>query len=372
MPCSPRCSSASRPRCARPLRFPGLVLFWAALVWVSPAPAASPARAQALPTQPPPAFSSTFIQLWDRHNDWPEETWAGLFADLAAMGVREVILQWALIAEPAFFWRLTPERRMEVPRDRVEPAPAVGLIVEAARGRGLRVRFGLSEDPAWWAKIKNEAGMVEVFLNRLLQDQLALAGTLAERHGDDPVFAGFYIPQEIEDRTWADPQRRSRLLRHMARLSEGLRAIAPDADLAVSCFATGHDDPAGFARLMADLAHAGGLGQVLYQDGLGTERLLPAESAAYLQALAAAVPQAGARVRAVVETFAPDPAGGGFVPGPMGRIARQLQQAQTLTGGDLVAFSIPDYAHPLAGPQAGALFREYVEYLAGHEFGSVP
>lgn len=383
MPCSPPCSSASSHRCTRPPLLLGLALSWVVLIWGALAWAAPPVRGQALPVQtlpaqtlpgqtlpvqtllaqPLPAFSATFIQLWDRHNDWPEETWDGLCADLAAMGVREIILQWSLITEPAFLWRLTPDRRMEVPHDLVEPTPAVDLIVEAARGHGLRVRFGLSEDPAWWAKIKNEAGLVEVFLNRLLQDQLALASTLAERYGNDPVFAGFYIPQEIDDQTWIDQQRRFRLVQHVARLSEGLQMVAPDADLAISCFATGRDDPAGFAGLMLDLAHAGGLGQVLYQDGLGTKRLLPAESEAYLQALVLAVPQAGTRIRVVVETFAPNPAGEGLIPGTMHRIARQLQLALALTDGDVAAFSIPDYVHPLAGPKADVLYREYVEYL---------
>ncbi len=312
----------------------------------------------------PPAFSATFIQIWDRHAEWSGQTWDTLCADLKAMGVREIILQWSLITEPAFFWRLTPDRRMDVPLDRVDPAPAVDLIVDAARRHGLSVRFGLSEDPAWWEKIKNEAGLVEVFLNRLLQDQLSLARTLVERYGKDPVFAGFYIPQEIDDATWIDPERLNRLTKHLARLTDGLRERSPEVEVTVSCFATGHNDPAGFAGLMADLAQSGNITEVLYQDGLGTERLLPAESAAYLEALAASIPWTGARLRVIVETFAPTEDGLGFIPAPMERIEQQLLQAQTLAGNDIVAFSIPDYLHPLAGNTlAEVLYTDYVTYL---------
>ncbi|WP_028571210.1 DUF4434 domain-containing protein [Desulfonatronum lacustre] len=312
----------------------------------------------------PPAFSATFIQIWDRHAEWSEQTWDTLCADLKAMGVREIILQWSLITEPAFFWRLTPDQRMDVPHDRVDPAPAVDLLVDAARRHGLSVRFGLTEDRAWWEKIKNEAGLVEVFLNRLLQDQLSLARTLVERYGKDPVFAGFYIPQEIDDATWIDPERLNRLTKHLARLTDGLRELSPEVEVTVSCFATGHNDPAGFAALMADLAQSGNITEVLYQDGLGTERLLHAESAAYLEALAASIPRTGARLRVIVETFAPTEDGLGFIPAPMERIEQQLLQAQTLAGNDIVAFSIPDYLHPLAGNTlAEVLYTDYVTYL---------
>ncbi|SMP65685.1 protein of unknown function [Desulfonatronum zhilinae] len=343
------CSSGSRFRAAWWALLASLVLAWGAL----------PVQAGT-----PPAFSSTFIQIWDRHADWPEQTWDALCADLAEMGVREIILQWTLVTEPAFFWRLTPERRMDVPHDRVDPAPAVDLIVDTARRHGLSVRFGLTEDRAWWEKIKNEAGLVEVFLNRLLQDQLSLARTLVERYGKDPVFAGFYIPQEIDDATWIDPERLNRLTKHLARLTDGLRELSPEAEVTVSCFATGHNDPAGFAALMADLAQSGNITEVLYQDGLGTERLLHAESAAYLEALAASIPRTGARLRVIVETFAPTEDGLGFIPAPMERIEQQLLQAQTLAGNDIVAFSIPDYLHPLAGNTlAEVLYTDYVTYL---------
>lgn len=321
----------------------------------------------------PPRFASTFVQLWDRHNDWTAGQWDRLCADLAELGVGEIILQWSLITEPAFFWRLTPERRAEVPQDRVDPARAVDQLVAAAKRHGLQVRFGLSEDPAWWAEIRNEAKLVEVFLNRLAQDQLSLARTLVDLYGDDPVFGGFYIPQEIDDQTWLDPDRRSHLMGHLNRLTIGLFELHPGADTAISSFATGRDDPQGFAGLMAGMVCNGGVDFILYQDGLGTERLRDWESTAYLQAMIPAVADLGGRVRVVVETFAPAPMtpriegdaqAQNFVPAPMSRIARQLAQAAALTDTGIIAFSIPDYVHPLAGSEGERLFQDYVEYLA--------
>lgn len=192
---------------------------------------------------------------------------------------------------------------------------------------------------------------------------LSLARTLVERYGEDPVFAGFYIPQEIDDATWIDRERLNRLTNHLARLAEGLRELSPEVEIRISCFATGRDDPPGFAALMADLARSGKLTEVLYQDGLGTERLLPAESAAYLEALATSIPRTDVRLRVIVETFAPVAEGSGFVPAPMERIAEQLRQARQLADDDIVAFSIPDYLHPAAGHQAELLHDNYLKYL---------
>lgn len=338
----------------------GLRRFVSALLLTALLLPAAPALAE---PDPGPVFHSTFVQLWGRHDAWTAAQWDGLCADLAELGVREIVLQWSLITEPAFYWRLTPDRRAEVPRDLVEPAPAVDLIVHAARRHGLRILFGLTEDPAWWMEIKNDGDLVEVFLNRLLQDQLALARTLVQRYGELELFAGFYIPQEIDDVAWIDAARRTGLKRHMERLGQGLRELRPGVEIAVSCFATGRDDPTGFARLMSDLVQVGNLNRILYQDGQGTGALRPWESEFYLQALGVEVGASQARVQSVVETFALDSEHQAFAPGPMDRIATQLLQARALTAEEIIAFSIPDYMHPAAGAEAAKLYREYRAYV---------
>ncbi len=351
MPCSRRFFSGSEQRGGCGL-FTVLALAGILLL-------AAPAFAE---TEQKPVFHSTFMQLWERHDAWTPSQWDRLCADLAELGVQEIILQWSLLTEPAFYWRLTPDRRAEVPQDRVEPAPAVDLIAQAAQRHGLRILFGLSEDSAWWQEIKNNADLVDVFLNRLLQDQLALAQTLIERYGERDLFAGFYIPQEIDDTAWIDAQRRAGLKRHMARLGHGLHELRPGVEIAVSCFATGRDDPTGFARLLADLVLAGNLSRILYQDGQGTRALRSWETEFYLQALATEVGKGLARVQTVVETFTLDSENQAFAPGPMDRIATQLRRAYVLTAEKIVAFSIPDYMHPTSGAAAAGLYQEYREY----------
>ena len=122
MPCSRRFFSGSEQRGGCGL-FTVLALAGILLL-------AAPAFAE---TEQKPVFHSTFMQLWERHDAWTPSQWDRLCADLAELGVQEIILQWSLLTEPAFYWRLTPDRRAEVPQDRVEPAPAVDLIAQAAQ-----------------------------------------------------------------------------------------------------------------------------------------------------------------------------------------------------------------------------------------------
>ncbi len=334
---------------------------------VLPAQAAQPAAR--------PRFHATFLQLWTVHDSYTEAQWDDLCQNLKAMRVEEIILQWSLITDPPFFWRLKEGRREQVPHDRVEPAPAVRSLVRAAEGAGLRVRFGLTHDPGWWGKINNGPQLVEVYLNRLWQDQSALARSLVEAYGSSPCFGGFYIPQEIDDHTWLDPDKGKLLTAHFRRLTACLRQLKPGASVAVSCFFNGRDDPDHAGRFWQGLLGDAALDLLYVQDGIGAGKLDWDEISLYMQALSRATAGTKAGVRAIVELFRKSDAAGrdtgepalhaGFHPAPMARIARQMAQADRLLGPWIIAFSLPEYATPMGGTAAEALGREYRAYLQG-------
>jgi hypothetical protein len=309
---------------------------------------------------------------------------------LKGFGVEEIILQWSLVTERPFFWRLSDGRRDIVPLDRVSPAPAVQSVVRAAERAGLRVRFGLTHDPNWWEEIKSEAKLVGVYLNRLWQDQLALAGSLAESFGDSPSFAGFYVSQEIDDRTWLDREKVDLLSGHLQRLTGFLQEIKPDASVTISCFFNGRDDPAHVTRFWRQMFSTAGLDSLYVQDGIGTGKLALDEVALYMRAVSAAAVGTGAEIRAVVEIF--DDGGsaqittdrvpghsrlkttelsagenfyGKYRPASMSRISGQLALARSILGPEIIAFSLPEYATPMGGKRAGQLGEEYRAYLEG-------
>jgi hypothetical protein len=335
-----------------------------------------------------PRFHATFLQLWDRHNDFSDSQWDDLCLGLKGFGVEEIILQWSLVTERPFLWRLSEGRRNIVPLDRVSPAPAVQSVVRAAERTGLRVRFGLTHDPNWWGEIKSEARLVGVYLNRLWQDQHALAMSLNERFGDSPSFAGFYVSQEIDDRTWLDGKKLDILSGHLQRLTGYLKEIKPDSSVAISCFFNGRVDPAHVTRFWRKMFSTAGLDFLYVQDGVGTGKLALNEVALYMHAVSAAAVGTEAEIRGIVEIF--DDGGltqenydrvsghfrmktteqsgsanfyGKFRPASMSRISRQLALAGSLLGPEIIAFSLPEYATPMGGKKGEQLGKDYRAYL---------
>ncbi len=333
-----------------------------------------------------PAFQSTFLQLWDVHNSWSDEKWDELCTSLSEMGIQQIILQWSLITERPFFWRLTDTRRELVPGDKVEPAPAVERVVRAAERAGLRVRFGLTYDPNWWEEISSTPGLVEVYLNRLRQDQIALAATLAERYGKHPVFVGFYIPQELDDKPWLGPAKFDILAEHLLRLNQFLENLLPRQNVAISCFFNGYDNPEHVSVFWNQLLSKAQLDEVFVQDGVGAGKLTLDESFLYLKAVAKGAAQAGAHAKAIVEIFAPiqdrtekprerpgnrsgekesdhENLHPGFEPASIERIKLQLAAADAAMGPDIIAFSLATYATSQVGKKGKALAESYKMYL---------
>ena len=356
MPCSRHCLSTTDRRLARLVALVAPVILVWIMLWL-----VLPTKANA--SQSPPMFQTTFIQLWDKHNSWSQLTWDDLAVTLTSMGVQELVLQWTLITDPAFIWRLTEDRRAEVPHDLVEPAAAVEGIIQAAERARLRVRFGLTHDPNWWSEIANVAALVAPYLQRLWQDQRALADLLVERYGQSPVFAGFYIPQEIDDKTWLDPAKYRLLASHLTRLSTHLTEISPGTTTAISCFFNGFDSPAHAQQFWRELLSETALDAVYIQDGIGAEKLTLNEAALYLRAAVDGAHEAGAEAQIIVELFRQRRKNAftspksrreseelaseesdvlAFEPASMRRIAMQLRLANELSDAPIIAFSLPE------------------------------
>ena len=172
-------------------------------------------------------------------------------------------------------------------------------------------------------------------------------------------FAGWYIPDEIDDRTWLDPGKRTILKKYLAETVTLLRARRPRSKVAISGFSNSFADPDLLASFWADVIRATGIDLLLFQDGVGEGKVALENIGLYYQALDIAVRGAGAQLGAVVELFslAPD---GRRLPAMVGRIREQIATANRLTSFPAVAFSIPDYMSHLAGRQAGNLLSNFL------------
>ena len=177
-------------------------------------------------------------------------------------------------------------------------------------------------------------------------------------------FAGWYIPDEIDDRTWLDPEKRAILKQYLAETVALLKARRPGSSVAISGFSNSFADPDLLASFWVDVIRASGIDLLLFQDGFGEGKVALENVGLYYGALDRAVRSVGAQLGAVVELFSLT-SDGHRLPAGTSRIREQIAIANRLTSFPVVAFSIPDYMSRLAGPRASDLLSGFLSSQRG-------
>ena len=213
-------------------------------------------------------------------------------------------------------------------------------------------------DSSYWEEIKQSPELLRSYFHRRLQHLVGFLDDLNATTAGAP-FAGWYIPDEIDDRTWLDPGKRTILKKYLAETVSLLKVRRPGSKVAISGFSNSFADPDLLASFWADVIRATGIDLLLFQDGVGEGKVALENIGLYYQALDIAVRGAGAQLGAVVELFSLTP-DGRRLPAMVGRIREQIATANRLTSFPAVAFSIPDYMSHLAGRQAGDLLSNFL------------
>jgi hypothetical protein len=277
-----------------------------------------------------------------------------LFDELRTIGINTLFLQWTVLDRKPLF--------QEVRHGTAANSP-LSSILELAAQSGIRVWFGLDLDSSYWEEIKQPAEMLRPYFRRRLQD---LAGFLGDLNAAtaDASFAGWYIPDEIDDRTWLDPGKRAVLKKYLTETVALLKARRAGSKVAISGFSNSFADPDLLASFWADVIRASGIDLLLFQDGVGEGKVALENVGLYYEALNRAVRGVGAQLGAVVELFSlmPD---GRRLPATVDRIREQIATASRLTSFPTTAFSIPDYMSHLAGRQASDLLSNFLSSQKG-------
>ncbi len=304
-----------------------------------------------------PRLQGTFLQLTEAHSRWKEADWAKLFGYFKQLQLSQLVIQWTVYDDLAFF---------QGENFRQMPNPPLPIILKLADAAGLQVMVGLATDSGYWDKVGRDPELVKIFLRRLRLRDEAIVGQLAPQLKDHPSFRGWYIPEEIDDINWQEASARKVLFAHLQELSAALHKAAPGR-VAISGFTNGRTDPKSLARFWQSLLEETGIDDLLFQDGVGAKKLLVEEVPVYLESLRQAVPPgSGRKLQVVVELFRqvserPFRAQAA----PWDRVKRQLEIAARYANGGILAFSVPEYMTPTAGPEANKLFRAYLNYLGG-------
>jgi hypothetical protein len=296
-----------------------------------------------------PGLKGTFLQLTNAQLARPVAEWRQLFDELRTIGINTLFLQWTVVDRKPLFGTVRQETTDNTP---------LAAILDLAAQSGIRVWFGLALDSSYWEEIKQPAELLKPYFRTRLRDLVGFLDDLNATAAGAP-FAGWYIPDEIDDRTWLDPSKRTILKKYLAETVTLLKARRPGSKVAISGFSNSFADPDLLASFWTDIIRASGIDLLLFQDGVGEGKVALENIGLYYEALDRAVRGAGAQLGAVVELFKLTP-DGHRLPAVVSRIREQIATANRLTSFPAVAFSIPDYMSHLAGSQAGELLSSFL------------
>ena len=298
-------------------------------------------------------IKGTFLQLTDAQLARPTAELRQLFDELRRIGIDTLFLQWTVVDRKPLFQTAGHEAAANTP---------LAAILDLAARSGIRVWFGLALDSSYWEEIKQSSELLRPYFRRRVQDLVGFLDDLNATTAGAP-FAGWYIPDEIDDRTWLDPGKRAVLKKYLAETVALLKARRPGSKVAISGFSNSFADPDLLASFWADVIRASGIDLLLFQDGVGEGKVALENIGLYYATLDRAVRGVGAQLGAVVELFSlmPD---GRRLPAGVGRIRGQIAAANRLTSFPVVAFSVPDYMSHLAGRQAGDLLSDFLSQKA--------
>ena len=266
------------------------------------------------------AATAMFYQPQLRDREVAAAQWPGVFAQVRGRGFDTLVVQWTQYGD-AFG----------------DPAGHAWLLqrVREAHAAGLRIVLGLRSDPAFFQRQEMPAASLDDYLRTLARQDAEVARRWLADLGDESI-AGWYLPMEIDDRRWREPEARQVLRDYLVLERRQLDRIA-SRPIYVSTFFAGHMAPAGYADLLAAIRRSGVRPWV--QDGAGTGRLSRGESAVYLAAATSCGGEGAAGV--VFEVFRQTGADSAFKAVPLEGGAADVALSQRAPcAGDSVFFEL--------------------------------
>ena len=313
---------------------------------------------QLIPSQAPSEarLNGTFIQLLEAHGSWTSSQWDQLFDWLRSVGINHLVVQWSVFDDLAFY----PSTAFHS----VENSP-LETVLKLADSSHMSILVGLVHDAAYWSNIQGGPASVNSYLRKLRERSATAARELNPILGHYRSVDGWYIPQEIDDVNWRSPETRQLVLDHLGGLTRDLRRLNPAMTLAISTFSQAQSSPHGFEQFWDELFRCASIDAVLFQDGIGANKLEMNEVPIYLGALQNAVQKNSRKLRVVVELFrqvaGPPIDNSAFraVPASLDRIRLQIELGAKFSRGGIIGFSVPEYMSPLGGEAGKDLWSRY-------------
>ena len=243
----------------------------------------------------------TFLQFQEKHYEYSKTEWNELFAELKSAGFEKVILQWSWFTLEPFYWQLEQERE-KAPFGKTDLDLEMHKnILQSALRYGIQIEVGLVYDENFWQMAAKSNDLLEIYLNRMYVESIAVARTFLQYFEEHPSFVGFYIPQEIDDSNWHTSERGRLLHEYFNRIHEFIiESSQRELSVSISFFSNGWVSPRHFAELIVAFFENTDVTFVYFQDGIGAQKLNINEAELYIQEILKLNPE---NVYVIMEIF---------------------------------------------------------------------
>lgn len=304
-------------------------------------------------------FSASFLQPLTSDLERSAEAWEATLQSIAGVGIDTLYLQWSVYGE------------LDLSRE-----PGISFLstwLDQAHANGLRVNLGLVADADFGSRITDPADALAAYLAGLRERSLAAADRLKARLGDHPAFVGWYLSEEIDDRSWTHPWQVDLLREHLSSLTSLLAELSPEKPVSISTYVSGAQPPAQFERLWRALWSAAPQLHVLLQDGAGVGTVARPDFNEYALRVNNIAARTNRYWGIIVELFSQqsgpplDDAPFSAHAAPINRMLQQLAAVEALDPGpnEVIAFSVPEYLLDPAKPGQAELLNEYRRRYCG-------
>ena len=244
-----------------------------------------------------------------------------------------------------------------------EARDPIGTILSAAEQRDMLVWLGLSLDPNYWQGVFDPATSAAA--------NTALMLELETLYGGSPSLAGYYLPEEIDDRSFVTATAHEAMIQYLSAMVTAAHDQAGRPIMVAPYFGMAPDGEAYAAWWDTTLERAP-IDVIAMQDGVGTRRTTAAEGVPVYAALAPVAAKHNVALWSDLEVFEQ-------IHGwPVDDLAWQAQPARIETVVEQLTLEAPyvakfvtfDFTHhmsPRLGGLAAELYSGYQEYLEGRE-----
>lgn len=234
----------------------------------------------------------------------------------------------------------------------------IGDLLAAAEQVGFDVWLGLSLDPAYWQGQFDAAGSAAANTELML--------TLEARYGSSPALAGYYLPEEIDDRSFVSDEAHAAMTQYLAAMADAAHEI--DRPVMVAPYFGMNPDADAYAAWWDTTLASADIDIIAMQDGVGTRRTTAEQGVPVFRALKEVTDRHGVALWSDLEVFEQthgwpvDDLAWQSQPASIDTVTEQLELEAPFVD-KFVAFDFTHYMSPRLGGLAAELYDAYAAYL---------